>query len=198
MKAHNMHTNPTLVSRPNLTRRYTLLALSASMVSMTGCAMALGGRADTPFVVRYDAAPGSTPKTGLMALTDSGKELFASSTQTERNGGENAFGGTIKLPQWVQVTWRKDITTDYWTTGTVIGNHRVEVMSRIPEEVFQQLKAGPKRVLKLHFLVKDDEVLFAWSIVLPDKIDDLLHGGDFKLPKRDNGKVIDQGYGWQK
>jgi hypothetical protein len=193
-----MSTKPT-ASPLVLNRRYTLIAMSALITSLNGCALAVD-KPSASFVVRYDLAPGAKDKKGLMAKTDSGSELFASSTQTERNGGVNSFGGTVKLPNSVQVTWRENITGDYWTTGTVIGNYRVEVMSRIPEEVFKAVNAAPQRAIKLHFLVKDNGVLFAWSIEeqVKNGFRESMHGGDFKLPIRDNGKIIDPGYGWQK
>jgi hypothetical protein len=180
--------------------RRILFAMSVLLIPIAGCALTSGGRSETPFLVEYHAASGTQEKRGLQALTDSGVRLFAKSTLDERNGGNNSFGGTVKFPNSVQVTWRENITGDYWTTGTVIGNYRVEVMSRIPEEVFKAVNAAPQRAIKLHFLVKDNGVLLAWSIEeqVKNGFRESMHGGDFKLPTRDNGKIIDPGYGWQK
>ncbi|GEM_PF-6014483 len=186
------------------TRRQMLITLGTSLASLTGCANARDAesmldRSKTPFVVQYDLAPGAAEKSGLQAVTDTGARIFASSTLDERNGGLSSFGGTVRFPRWVQVTWREGVTPGlYWTTGTVVGSYRVEVLSRIPAELFSQAQAAPNRAIKLHFRVKDDGVLLAWSIEehVKNGFVEFLHDGDFKKPKFDNGKLVDPG--WQK
>ncbi len=157
----------------------------------------MADRSKTPFVVRYDLAPGAANKSGLQAVTDTGAQIFASSTMNESNGGLSAYGGTVRFPKWVQVTWREGVAPgQYWTTGTVVGSYRVEVLSRIPAELFSQVQAAPDRAIKLHFLVKDDGVLFAWSVEEHRKgaFVELFHGGDFKKATFYNGKLVDPGY----
>ena len=149
--------------------------------------------------MQYDLAPGAATKSGVQAVTDTGSQIFASSTMDERTGGLSAFGGTVRFPRWVRVTWRDGVTPGhYWTTGTVVGDYQVEVLDRIPAEVFALARAAPRRAIKLQFRVKDDGVLLAWSVEEHVKggYVDLLHGGDFKRATLFNGKVIDPG--WQK
>jgi hypothetical protein len=175
------------------------MALGASLATLAACANADSDRTNTPFIVQYELAPGATEKSGLLAVTDTKARIFASSTLTERNPGLSSFGGTVRFPQWVHVTWREGVTPgEYWTTGTVVGSYRAEVLSRIPAELFLQAQAAPNRVIKLHFRVKDDGVLLAWSIQESREggYIELFHGGDFKKPTFDNGELVHPG--WQK
>ena len=58
-------------------------------------------------------------------------------------------------------------------TFEVIAEHHVEVLSRIPEEVFEFLyaKRDPKlsRVIRLKFRIKEDGVLFGWDVQQRDR-----------------------------
>jgi hypothetical protein len=194
-----MHTFKTM---PCITRRDIALMLGGLLTSLGACSnsrarLFTDERSRTPFVVEYLLYGGASPKDGLSATTDSGIEIFGLAQLNNKGGGLSSFGGSIPFPKWVQVTWRKDVTPGkYWTTGTVIGDHRVEVRSRIPEELFTQASAAPGRTIKLHFLMKDDGVLLAWSIqqMKPGyAIQELFYGGDFRRPNG-NGRVLSVGW----
>jgi hypothetical protein len=180
------------------TRRWMVVTLGASIATLAGCANADSNRL-TLFVVEYHLAPGAANKSGLQAVTDTGAEIFGKATLSERNGGLSSFGGTVRFPEWVQVTWREGVKPgEYWTTGTVVGSYRVDVLNRIPAEVFALAKAEPNRAIKLQFRVKDNGVLLAWTVEEHRKggYVDILHGGDFKRATLYNGNVIESG--WEK
>jgi len=124
-------------------------------------------------VVEYKLAPGASPKQGVSATTDAGNEIFSASAMTPQGGGgTNAFGGgtNMSFPRWVRVTWREgpgidmDFKRGGWIGGTIIGDYTVEVLSRIPPDVFRYVAAAPGRVIVLKFRLKDDGVLFAWAV----------------------------------
>jgi hypothetical protein len=195
----NTYTTDKAIAETDNTRRRIVITLGAAMATLAGCANAGSDRLRTPFVVDYHLAPGAAEKPGLLAVTDTGARIFASAVMSERNPGLSSFGGTVRFPQWVQVTWREGVTPgEYWTTGTVVGSYRVDVLNRIPAEVFALAKAEPNRAIKLQFRVKDNGVLLAWTVEEHRKggYVDILHGGDFKRATLYNGKVIEPG--WEK
>lgn len=196
---------PSEVALPG--RRQVAMALGGLMASLPAWSNPFGrflGGADgdksrTPFVVVSALAPGAKPKSGLEAVTNTGARIFAKAELNERGGSTSSFGGTVPFPQWVQVRWREGVTEgQYWTTGEIVGNFRVEVMSRIPDDLFAQAKAAPGRTIALHFLVTDDGVLLAWAIQEQGDPRRLSYGGDFKLPTYQDGKMVDPGYGFQR
>jgi hypothetical protein len=70
--------------------------------------------------------------------------------------------------------------------GSVVGDYKVEVLSRIPEEVFKYIAAVSGRVIVLRFRIKDDGVSLAWdvqeTVTHPKGGRNLvfsMHGGDF-------------------
>ena len=144
------------------------------------------------FVVKYDLAPGASNKEGVEAFSDSGYRLFGPAVLDPKNGG--TFGlGNAPFPRWVDVTWREGsfvqrydpATRSAWTGGTVVGNYRVEVLSRVPKEVFDYVRSG-RGAIRLLFRIKDDGVLLAWdveeSVTHPKGGSGFvysLHGGDF-------------------
>ena len=120
------------------------MTIAALLPLMTACA-ASRGKPQTDrelktqgFILEYDLAPGASQKEGVDARTDRGIEIFGPSILNKKNGGESSFGGTVSFPRWVRVTWRKDTTPgERWTTGTVVGDYTVEVLSRIPQAAFE-------------------------------------------------------------
>ena len=180
----------------NNNRRRFAIALCATVMSATGCASP--DKLDrTPFVVEYSLGPGAAKKTGLQALTNTGAQIFASATLSERNSGWSGFGGTVSFPRWVRVTWREGVTPgEYWTTGTVVADHTIDVRSRIPPAFYETAKNRPGRVIKLQFRIKDDAVLFAWCVQEDSGGGhvDILNDGDFKKPTIFNGVVTDPGW----
>ncbi|NMG03988.1 hypothetical protein [Azoarcus taiwanensis] len=134
------------------------------------------------FVVVYELAGTATPKEGVAAISDTGYRLFGPSILNHQNGGVNTIGGGSKIsfPRWVDVTWREGTTPgSRWETGTVVGNYRIDVLSRIPREVFDYAKKHG--ALRLQFRIKDDGVLFAWDVQISGggRFYYAMHGGDF-------------------
>jgi hypothetical protein len=135
------------------------------------------------------AGPDVKPKTGLLAEAETGRRLFASSTQTHINGGTNTFFAEA-LPQAVRVTWREDTEVGkYWTSGRIVGDHTIRVRDRVPAEVLQYANAARGRLVRLLFRIQDDGVLFAWDVEETVRhpsggsgVVYSLHGGDIECP----------------
>lgn len=187
-----------------ITRRNLLLACLLSGV-VAGCAHGASGDGASVLqgrglVVAVKLAPGAATKVALAASTDTGARVGTPSTLTPINGGTSSYGGrTMDLPRWVRFTWREGVLPgQYDTTGTIVGDYRVEVRSRIPPAVLDYILAAPGRTLVLRFRVKDDGVLLAWDVRQSSANGQgwnySMHGGDFRDPTIDNGKVVDPGW----
>jgi hypothetical protein len=178
---------------------FLISALAISMSSLTACAQTGKPQTDRELrgrgmVVVDDLAKGAAPKDGLNAITDAGNGLFSHMKLTQTGGATASFGGgsNMSFPHWVHVTWRQGPGVDMdwqhgvFVGGAIIGDYKVEVLSRIPEEVFRYVGAGRGRVIVLRFRIQDDGVLFAWdvqeTVVHPSGGRGLvfsMHGGDF-------------------
>ncbi len=151
---------PTLAAFPTLAMGATPPTIDASELRGMG------------FVVKYALAPGARDKEGVDARTDADNRLFGPAVLGPKNGGTSTFlaGTRMSFPRWVRVTWREGMTaylTDnsgHYTTGKVIGDYTVEVLSRLPPEVIAYAKAGRGRMIRLLFKLKDDGVLLAWDV----------------------------------
>jgi hypothetical protein len=142
-------------------------------------------------VVVFDLAEGAHRKVGVNATSDAGNIMFSPATLTQTGSGNFSFGASsnMSFPRRVRITWREGVNEKaglYWTTGEVVGDYTVEVLSRIPEGVFKYVAAGHGRAIVLRFRVKDDGVLFAWDVqeivVHPSGGRGFvfsMHGGDF-------------------
>ena len=131
-------------------------------------------------VIVHELAPGAANKEGIQGITEAGAQLFASSILNPRNKDTGTYAGAT-IPRWVRVTWRENTTPgDRWTTGKVVGDYKVQVLSRIPREAFDLARAGSKRFLVLTFRIRDDGVDFGWMIRLQDGVPfvTLMKGGD--------------------
>jgi hypothetical protein len=165
VKARKMKTAP---------NKRTLPTLALACFALSACAQT--GRPQTDrelkgmeMIIDYRLAPGAADKEGVQALTDAGNQMFSSAELNPKNGGVSSFGGGtgMSFPRWVRVTWREDMTTTFspYTTGKIVGDYTVEVLSRIPPEIFRYVAAAPRRTIVLKFRLKDDGVLFAWGVV---------------------------------
>ena len=153
--------------------RRDILGMAMACFALTACAQtgkpqstrALKGMG---MVVEYRLAPGASEKQGVSAITDAGNEAFGKALLTQRGGGTSSIGGgtNMSFPRWVRVTWREGMTANLapYITGRIVGDYKVEVLSRIPDEVFNYVAAAPGRVIVLKFRIKDDGVLFAWAV----------------------------------
>ena len=176
-------------------------ALAMAMPILTACAQTGKPQTDRELrgmgmVVDSRLAKGATQKEGLNAISDAGNEIFSHSLLTPTGGDNSSFGGgsNMSFPRWVHVTWRKNtVPGDRWATGATIGDYKVEVLSRIPEEIFNYVGARRSRAIVLRFRIKEDGVLFAWdvqeTVVHPSGGRGLvfsMHGGDFPCENSPN------------
>ena len=137
----------------------------------TACtnASGLGSRPGYGVVVQYGGDVGISTKWGIMAVSNTGQRLFApaklgASRTVGGFDGVSSYSGA-GVPQWVRVTWRADTTPgQYWSTGTVLGDYKIEVASRIPAATLKYASQGRGRALRLIFRVKDDGVALAWNV----------------------------------
>ncbi|OIQ95703.1 hypothetical protein GALL_222780 [mine drainage metagenome] len=131
-------------------------------------------------VIVHELAQGAANKEGIQGITETGAQLFASSILNPRNKDTGTYSGAT-IPRWVRVTWREGTTPgERWTTGKVVGDYTVQVLSRIPREAFDLARAGRKRFLVLTFRIRDDGVDFGWMVRLQDGVPfvTLMKGGD--------------------
>ncbi|MBJ7312023.1 hypothetical protein ACFOLJ_27930 [Rugamonas sp. CCM 8940] len=122
-------------------------------------------------VLESQLAPGARPKDAVLARTDAGNRVFAHGRLLASSGNSisSIGGGTnMSFPRWVRVTWREGSNIQYedgrFVGGTVVGDYKVEVLSRIPDEVFRYANSAPGRGIRLSFRIKDDGVLLAWDV----------------------------------
>lgn len=173
--------------------------LALALPILTACAQTAKPQTDRELhgrgmVVEFGLASGASPKEGVGAISDAGNDLYSSDIYKQGIRHVLSFGGgsNMSFPRWVHVTWRQgpgidiDIKHGGFIGGTIIGDYKVEVLSRIPEEVFRYVSTGRGRAIVLRFRVKDDGVLFAWDVqervVHPSGGRGLvfsMHGGDF-------------------
>ena len=192
-------------------------ALVIALTNLTGCAQT-GKKPQTDrelrgmgMVIDSRLAKGAAQKEGVEAISDAGNQIFMFPLLTSTGGSESSIGGGTKMsfPRWVHVTWRKGpVKMNYrnngFVEGTIIGDHKVEVLSRIPEEVFKYVATAHGRVIVLRFRIKDDGVLFAWdvqeSVLYPGNALGsyvyTMHGGEFPCepgphPKCTEGRLKD-------
>ena len=163
------------------------------------------GRPSFGITVYDDLLPGSQTKYGIDAFSDSGIRLFGSASLAG-GGAASSYAGA-GLPKWVRVTWREGdfiqrydpINKSAWTGGKIVGDYKIEVASRIPQDVQTYASQGKGRAIYLQFRIHDEGVLLAWAVEesLPGGGGRRysMHGGDFKRRQTDaNGKVTEKGW----
>lgn len=144
-------------------RTITMLGLPTYLLSACSNAMSLTPKPSYGVVIRGEPASGATPKLGVRAISNDGKHLF-SFAELNKQADNSSYEG-IGIPEWVQITWRKDTAPGkYWTTGQIIGDYKVEVASRIPADVSQYASQSKGRAIRLIFRIRDDSVLLAWDV----------------------------------
>jgi len=95
-------------------------------------------------------------------------------------------------------------------TGNIIGEELIEVGSRIPQELIDDLKRDPQGVIRLKFRMSDQGTLFGWDIQRRPAYDPKKHrqngepdnvapehsfaGGDFREAEIINGKPVRKGW----
>ena len=118
------------------------------------------------------------------------------------------------VPERVRIIWRDsskfvpDGRAVY--SGNIIGDETIEVGTRVPQELIDDLKRDPRGSLRLKFRMSDQGTLFGWDIERrpgfdPKKRDQWgeavyvgpVHsfaGGDFREAKIFNGKPVRKGW----
>ena len=172
----------------------------------SGCAMGSKSRG-FGVVVTTGLIYGTQPKYGIEMYSDTGRYLMGHASLTGM-GGSAGYGGA-GLPQWVEVRWREPIrskkfipltgnTIDVLDFGKDLGRFRIEVASRIPEEVQQYASAERGRAIKLMFQLLNEDVVMGWCVQEPSKLGGgwiySNFGGDFVPAEWVNGTVVRQGW----
>lgn len=141
-------------------------------------------------------------------------EFYASSVQTLRNQTKMMLSQPV--PERVRILWRdssdrrfiEGVGSRY--IGRIIGDETIEVGSRIPQALIDDLKRDPRGNLRLKFRMSNQGTLFGWDIQRRPGYDPRerdrkgrpLHvspvhsfaGGDFREAEIFNGKVVRKGW----
>lgn len=102
-------------------------------------------------IVDSRLAKGATQKEGLSGISDAGNEIFSHLRLNPNVFANSTFGGgtNMSFPRWVNVRWRRGpgIHTvpshEEFAGGTIAGDYTIEVLNRIPEEIFRYANSGP-------------------------------------------------------
>jgi hypothetical protein len=195
-----------MMAKGCITRRHWIPVMVGGFFTVgtqVGCAMAPRPRG-FGVVVTTGLIRGTGPKYGVEVKSDSGRYLMGHASLS--GGGGSAGYGGLGLPQWVDVSWRTGrfiqrfdpITKSVWTGGTVVGQYRIEVASRIPQDVINYASAERGRAIKLMFRILDDAVVLGWSVQEASKMGGgwiySNFGGDFVPAEWVEGVVVRPGW----
>jgi hypothetical protein len=79
-----------------------------------------------------------------------------------------------------------------------LDDFRIEVASRIPEDVVRYASAERGRAIKLMFRILDDDVVMGWCVQEPSKLGGgwifSNFGGDFVPAMRVRGEIVEMGW----
>lgn len=141
-------------------------------------------------------------------------EFYGKGGQTLKNQSKRVLSSPV--PERVRVIWRdssdrrfiQGVGSRY--IGNIIGDETIEVGTRIPQELIDDLKRDPRGNLRLKFRMSDQGTLFGWDIERrpgfdPRKRDQWgeavyvgpVHsfaGGDFREAEIFNGKPVRKGW----
>lgn len=139
---------------------------------------------------------------GVEFTNDLGNKVFGQSRMVLSNNAKNAYPEGIRVPRWIQVTWRDNSrplinpkTGGMTYGGPILGDYKVIVLDRIPLAVDEALARNQSGGLRLKFRLKSDGVLFGWDIERrTDAVEHHLVGGDFQEARIFNGKVMRKGW----
>lgn len=163
-------------------------------------------------VVSSSLMHGAQIRYGVEIRSGDGRHLAGYASLATNNGpfgGQTSGYGGMGLPQWVEVSWREPIrgtkfipstgnTIDILDFGKDLGRFRIEVASRIPEDVLQYASAERGRAVKLMFRILDDDVVLGWCVQEPSKLGGgwiySNFGGDFVPAQWSQGIVVRPGW----
>jgi hypothetical protein len=108
---------------------------------------------------------------GVEFYADQLKDPFYSSSTVWKINRETLVMPISPIPEVVRIVWRDSSelvrrTDDLSKTtyeGNILGDHKVVVASRIPDDVLKEIRKSGGG-LRLKFRLKTDGVLFAWDI----------------------------------
>jgi hypothetical protein len=217
-----------------MTRRRLLLGTAASAL-MAGCrgTLAVAGAPLTPEDIRYRESNERMfrkfGRPGFVFVVDAmegqkflGVEFFAEHAGREFYGiNEQPPQTRIMIPisspppERVRIVWRDSSVLKFMTdlgmryAGNIVGNEILEVGTRVPQELIDDLKREPGS-LRLKFRMSDQGTLFGWDIQRRPEFDPkgrdlhgeaayaaLVHsfaGGDFREAKILDGKPVRKGW----
>lgn len=166
------------------------------------------------YELRVDAMEGERFKGVNFYEVGESWPFYGKGGQTLRNTVHISMSGPI--PEQVRIVWRdsaehgerKDGST---YSGNIIGDEIIEVGSRIPQELIDDLKRDPKGSLRLKFrMSKQQGTLLGWDIQRRPGFDPKIRdkdgearyvgpvhsfaGGDFREAEIFNGKVVRPGW----
>lgn len=143
------------------------------------------------------------------------RPFYEKANQTLRN--EVRFSMSGPIPEQVRIVWRKTSRVgsgpnnydDY--VDEIIGEEVIEVGSRIPQEVIDDLRRDPRGTLRLKFRMSRQGTLLGWDIERrpgydPNKRDPVtrtpyyvrpvfsMEGGDFCEARIVDGKAVKKGW----
>jgi len=140
--------------------------------------------------------------------------FYASSAQSLRNQTKMILSQPV--PERARILWRdtserrfiEGVGSRY--AGNILGDETIEVGSRIPQELIDDLERDPRGNLRLKFRMSKDGTLFGWDIQRRPGYDPNLRdpqgrdihfpavhsfaGGDFREAEIVNGKVVRKGW----
>ena len=164
------------------------------------------------FELVVDAVPGQEFLCVEFFPQHAARVFYASSAQSLRNQTKMILSQPV--PERARILWRDsdkfapDGRAVY--AGNILGDETIEVGSRIPQELIDDLERDPRGNLRLKFRMSKDGTLFGWDIQRRPGYDPNLRdpqgrdihfpavhsfaGGDFREAEIVNGKVVRKGW----
>lgn len=164
------------------------------------------------FELVVDAVPGQEFLGVEFFPQHAARVFYASSAQSLRNQTKMILSQPV--PERARILWRDsdkfapDGRAVY--AGNILGDETIEVGSRIPQELIDDLERDPRGNLRLKFRMSKDGTLFGWDIQRRPGYDPNLRdpqgrdihfpavhsfaGGDFREAEIVNGKVVRKGW----
>lgn len=154
-------------------------------------------------------------KQGVNMLDEEGRMFYARAAMGPSDTSTHPYSAKLGVPKLLHATWRegRDIVLERGRVaagGVVVGDFRVQVASRIPEDLLEDLRRDPSGTFRLKIRLHDEGVLLGWDIERrpgynPDVRDaqgnpvyvQPVHsfaGGDFCEAQMVNGKLLRKGW----